>query len=186
VAAVAAADAQHAGQGVPPSPPVTRSAILASRSSRPGHSCRASRRAWPREVAAAGMGDDPAVGTVVPSGHEAMRTGWSRNPVSVARVSCQTNRIGHNDTLPEPCRNVRTYPGGLADWEAAGYPIEANRVDAVNRRRRPFWRRRYRQDLQSSGRHCDNGWSGYGWPPAPAAIAMPTCDQQPAQSRPAA
>jgi hypothetical protein len=37
------------------------------------------------------------------------------------------------------------------------------------------------QDLQGSGRHVDNGWSGYGWPPAPAAIAMPTCHQQPAQ-----
>jgi rhodanese-related sulfurtransferase len=83
-------------------------------------------------------------------------------------------------------RNVRTYPGGLADWEAAGYAIEANRVDAVSRRCRPFWRRRYRQDLQGSGRHVDNGWSGYGWPPLPAAIAMPTCHQQPAQPRPAA
>jgi rhodanese-related sulfurtransferase len=26
--------------------------------------------------------------------------------------------------------NVRSYPGGLADWEAAGYPVEGDSVGA--------------------------------------------------------
>ena len=82
-------------------------------------------------------------------------------------------------------RNVRIYPGGLADWQAAGYPVEGNNV-AGGSRRRPFGRRRHRRDLQGGCRHCDNGWSGYGWPPAPAATAVPTRHQQPAHPKGAA
>jgi rhodanese-related sulfurtransferase len=82
-------------------------------------------------------------------------------------------------------RNVRIYPGGLADWQAAGYPVEGNNV-AGGSRRRPFGRRRHRRDLQGGCRHCDNGWSGYGWPPAPAATAVPTRHQQPAHPKAAA
>jgi rhodanese-related sulfurtransferase len=81
-------------------------------------------------------------------------------------------------------RNVRTYPGGLADWQAAGYPVEGTNV-ATRSRRRPFGRRRHRPDLQGGCRHCDNGWSGYGWPPAPTATAIPT-HQQPAHPKAAA
>ena len=79
-------------------------------------------------------------------------------------------------------RNVRTYPGGLADWQAAGYPVEGNNV-ATGSRRRPFGRRRHQPDLQGGCPHCDNGWSGYGWPPAPAATAVPAHHQQPAPSQ---
>jgi rhodanese-related sulfurtransferase len=82
-------------------------------------------------------------------------------------------------------RNVRSYPGGLADWEAAGYPVEGNNVATRSRRRPPFGRRRHRPDLQGGCRHCDNGWSGYGWPPAPTATAIPT-HQQPAHPKAAA
>jgi rhodanese-related sulfurtransferase len=82
-------------------------------------------------------------------------------------------------------RNVRTYPGGLADWQAAGYPVEGNNV-ATRSRRRPFGRRRHRPDLQGGCPHCDNGWSGYGWPPAPTATAIPTHHQQPAPPKTAA
>ena len=83
-------------------------------------------------------------------------------------------------------RNVRIYPGGLADWQAAGYPVEGNNVASGSRPRRPFGRRRRRRDLQGGCRHCDNGWSGYGWPPAPAATAVPTRHQQPAHPKAAA
>jgi len=32
-------------------------------------------------------------------------------------------------------RNVRCYPGGLADWEAAGHPVEGTAVgDSADRR----------------------------------------------------
>jgi hypothetical protein len=62
------------------------------------------------------MGDDPAAGTVVPSGQEAMRTAWSRNLVSVSHLSCQTTLIGHNGTLPEPC------PGQAPETHAWGTP----------------------------------------------------------------
>jgi rhodanese-related sulfurtransferase len=82
-------------------------------------------------------------------------------------------------------RNVRTYPGGLADWQVAGYPFEGNNVATGSHRRRPFARRRRRPDLQGGCRHCDNGWSGYGWPPAPTATAIPT-HQQPAHPKAAA
>ncbi len=41
------------------------SGIIASRSSRPGHSPRASGRAWSGPATAAGMGDDPSAGTGV-------------------------------------------------------------------------------------------------------------------------
>jgi rhodanese-related sulfurtransferase len=76
-------------------------------------------------------------------------------------------------------RNVRIYRGGLVDWQAAGYPVEGNNVATGSRPRRPFGRRRRRRDLQGGCRHCDNGWSGYGWPPprrpllSPPAISNP-------------
>jgi DDE_Tnp_1-associated len=56
VAVCAVLAGQHACQWVPSSPPLTRPAILASRSSRPGPSRRASRQAWPREVQRRGWG----------------------------------------------------------------------------------------------------------------------------------
>jgi hypothetical protein len=54
--------------------------------------------------------DAPAAATVVLSGHEAMRTAWSRHPAAVARLPCQTTLIGHNDTLPAPCPSVYANP----------------------------------------------------------------------------
>jgi hypothetical protein len=100
-AAVAAARAQHAGQGVPPSPPVTQSAILAS----PSRPARTSTRG--KQAGMAEGGSSGGEGTLRrqprwPPGHEAMRTAWSRHPAAVARLSCQTTLIGHNDTCRSP------------------------------------------------------------------------------------
>jgi hypothetical protein len=58
------ADGQHAGQGGRRPRRSRGSGIIASRSSRPGHSRRASGRAWSGSVAA-GIGDDRAAGTGV-------------------------------------------------------------------------------------------------------------------------
>ena len=63
-------------------------------------------------------------------------------------------------------RNVRTYPGGLADWEAAGYPVEGDTLVAGSTRRCPHGHSPLGRELQGGCPHCDNGWSGYGWPPA--------------------
>jgi rhodanese-related sulfurtransferase len=73
-------------------------------------------------------------------------------------------------------RNVRSYPGGLADWEAAGYPVEGDSVGADRR-----WPHRHSpqgRELQGGCPHCDNGWSGYGWPPPPATTASPPSRQE--------
>ena len=75
-------------------------------------------------------------------------------------------------------RNVRAYPGGLADWEAAGYPVEGNTVAAGTDRRRPHGHSPHGRELQGGCPHCDNGWSGYGWPPPPATTAVPTVHQE--------
>ena len=83
-------------------------------------------------------------------------------------------------------RNVRTYPGGLADWEAAGYPVEGDSVDTASNPRWPHGHSPQGRELQGGCPHCDNGWSGYGWPPAPAATARPTLQQHPAEPRSAA
>ena len=63
-------------------------------------------------------------------------------------------------------RNVRSYPGGLADWEAAGYPVEGDTLGAGSTRRCPHGHSSHGRELNGDCPHCDNGWSGYGWPPA--------------------
>jgi rhodanese-related sulfurtransferase len=62
-------------------------------------------------------------------------------------------------------RNVRCYLGGLADWEAAGYPVEGDAVHAPPDRRRPHGHSARGRELHGAAPHSDNGWSGYGWPP---------------------
>jgi rhodanese-related sulfurtransferase len=64
--------------------------------------------------------------------------------------------------------NVRCYVGGLADWEDAGYPVEGASVGSAARR----WAHGHSPggvELEGGCPHCDNGWSGYGWPPAQTA-----------------
>ena len=64
--------------------------------------------------------------------------------------------------------NVRCYVGGLADWEDAGYPVEGTGVGSAARR----WPHDHSpggRELEGGCPHCDNGWSGYGWPPAATA-----------------
>jgi rhodanese-related sulfurtransferase len=58
-------------------------------------------------------------------------------------------------------RNVRCYVGGLADWEAAGYPFEGHAVDAKHRW--PHGHSPRGRELHGACPHCDNGWSGPGW-----------------------
>jgi len=66
-------------------------------------------------------------------------------------------------------RSVRCYEGGLADWESAGYPVEGTSVDSRARRRWPHGHSLEGLELEGGCPHCDNGWSGYGWPPAAEA-----------------
>ena len=65
--------------------------------------------------------------------------------------------------------NVRCYEGGLADWERAGYPIEGTSVGSAAPRRWPHGHSPEGLELEGGCPHCDNGWSGYGWPPAGTA-----------------
>jgi rhodanese-related sulfurtransferase len=58
-------------------------------------------------------------------------------------------------------RNVRCYLGGVADWEAAGYPVEGDAVDAKHRW--PHGHSPRGSELHGACPHCDNGWSGTGW-----------------------
>jgi rhodanese-related sulfurtransferase len=66
-------------------------------------------------------------------------------------------------------RNVRCYEGGLADWEDAGYPVEGTSVGSAAPRRWPHGHSPDGIELEGGCPHCDNGWSGYGWPPAETA-----------------
>jgi rhodanese-related sulfurtransferase len=63
-------------------------------------------------------------------------------------------------------RSVRCYVGGLADWEDAGYPVEGTSVGSAAADRWPHGHSPGGLELQGGCPHCDNGWSGYGWPPA--------------------
>jgi rhodanese-related sulfurtransferase len=63
-------------------------------------------------------------------------------------------------------RHVRCYVGGLADWEDAGYPVEGTSVGSATDRRWPHGHSPHGTELEGGCPHCDNGWSGYGWPPA--------------------
>jgi rhodanese-related sulfurtransferase len=70
-------------------------------------------------------------------------------------------------------RNVRCYAGGLADWEAAGYPVEGNTVGPGADHRWPHGHSPRGRELRGECPHCDNGWSGPGWPPAPVVMSSP-------------
>jgi rhodanese-related sulfurtransferase len=64
-------------------------------------------------------------------------------------------------------RNVRCYVGGLADWEDAGYPVEGSSMDSTAAALRwPHGHSPGGVELAGDCPHCDNGWSGYGWPSA--------------------
>jgi rhodanese-related sulfurtransferase len=63
--------------------------------------------------------------------------------------------------------NVRSYLGGLADWEAAGYPVQGNTVGPDADHRWPHGHSPHGRELNGASPHSDNGWSGPGWPPAP-------------------
>jgi rhodanese-related sulfurtransferase len=65
-------------------------------------------------------------------------------------------------------RNVCCYLGGLADWEDAGYPVEGEGVGSTAQRP-PHGHSPGGRELRGGCPHCDNGWSGYGWPPAGTA-----------------
>jgi rhodanese-related sulfurtransferase len=65
-------------------------------------------------------------------------------------------------------RNVCCYLGGLADWEDAGYPVEGEGVGSTAQRW-PHGHSPRGRELRGGCPHCDNGWSGSGWPPALSA-----------------
>ena len=66
-------------------------------------------------------------------------------------------------------RNVCCYTGGLADWEDAGYPVEGDSVGPTSADRGPHGHSPKGLELDGGCPHCDNGWSGYGWPPVGTA-----------------
>jgi rhodanese-related sulfurtransferase len=78
-------------------------------------------------------------------------------------------------------RNVRCYEGGLADWEGAGYRVEGTSVSSAAPRRWPHGHSPEGLELEGGCPHCDNGWSGYGWPPAETADGA-CLDDQPAMA----
>jgi rhodanese-related sulfurtransferase len=61
-------------------------------------------------------------------------------------------------------RDVRRYAGGLKDWEAADYPVEGQSVATPTGRRWPRGHSPHGRELQGGCPHCDQGWSGSGWP----------------------
>jgi rhodanese-related sulfurtransferase len=84
-------------------------------------------------------------------------------------------------------RNVACYVGGLADWEAAGYPVEGDAVGPAAERRWPHGHSPRGRELDGACPHCGNGWSGPGWPPARANPArdQPGTTSDPPGTRPA-
>ncbi len=42
-------------------------------------------------------------------------------------VNCLASQSAYNILMSHGFKNVRRYAGGLADWEAAGYPLEGER-----------------------------------------------------------
>jgi rhodanese-related sulfurtransferase len=69
-------------------------------------------------------------------------------------------------------RDVRRYVGGLQDWEAAGYAVEGEHIAAQAARRWPGGHSPRGHELHGACPHCDQGWSGAGWP-APPGIDRP-------------
>ena len=85
----------------------------------------------------------------------------------------QDTRVAFEALSAHGYRNVRCYAGGLADWEGAGYPVEGTNLDSAASRRWPHGHSLEGLELQGGCPHCDNGWSGYGWPPAePKMLAI--------------
>ncbi|HEV8649843.1 MAG TPA: rhodanese-like domain-containing protein [Actinomycetes bacterium] len=82
-------------------------------------------------------------------------------------------------------RNVWCYAGGLVDWEDAGYPVEGNTVGAAADRRWPHGHSPRGRELNGACPHCDNGWSGHGWPPAPGQLSQPDDQHSTASGPPA-
>ena len=70
-------------------------------------------------------------------------------------------------------RNLCCYTGRLADWEDAGYPVEGESVGVGSTTQRwPHGHSPRGQELNGGCPHCDNGWSGDGWPPADRGARM--------------
>jgi rhodanese-related sulfurtransferase len=81
----------------------------------------------------------------------------------------QDTRAAADALLAHGYRNVRCYVGGLADWEDADYPVEGTSVGSATDRRWPHGHSPDGTELEGGCPHCDNGWSGYGWPPPETA-----------------
>jgi rhodanese-related sulfurtransferase len=79
--------------------------------------------------------------------------------------------------------NVCCYTGGLADWEDAGYPVEGDSVGPATADRWPPGHSPKGLELDGGCPHCDNGWSGYGWPPAGTTDQGCRGSRQPRQPR---
>ena len=77
----------------------------------------------------------------------------------------QDTRAAFDALTAHGYRNVCCYQGGLADWEDAGYPVEGTRVGSATPNRWPHGHSPDGLELEGGCPHCDNGWSGYGWPP---------------------
>ena len=95
----------------------------------------------------------------------------------------QDTRAAFDALTAHGYRNVRCYEGGLADWEDADYPVEGTSVGSAAPRRWPHGHSPDGLELEGGCPHCDNGWSGYGWPPAETADGGCSGSHQPGTDR---
>jgi hypothetical protein len=61
----------------------------------------------------------------------------------------------------------------------AGFPVEASTIDATAAQHWPHGHSPRGLGLDGGCPHCDNGWSGYGWPPADPADQLGAVGHQP-------
>ncbi len=85
----------------------------------------------------------------------------------------QSSAVAREALTAHGYRDVRRYAGGLRDWETAGYPVEGHSLATVARRRWPHGHSPHGRELQGGCPHCDQGWSGAGWPTTDTSLAGP-------------
>jgi rhodanese-related sulfurtransferase len=91
----------------------------------------------------------------------------------------QDTRAAFDALTAHGYRHVRCYLGGLVDWVDAGFPVEASTIDATAAQHWPHGHSPRGLGLDGGCPHCDNGWSGYGWPPADPADQLGAVGHQP-------
>jgi hypothetical protein len=99
------ANGEHAGQGMPPSPPVTRVGDRRQPFQQARAFARNEQASMVKDGDGSGDGRRSGGRHGGPSGHEETSSAWSRNPVPASHPSGQTTLVGHHGTLTEPWAN---------------------------------------------------------------------------------